>query len=200
MSDAVTIRTGVTEVRTGQGETVTVRQNAATIVAAGASGPAGPTWAGHFGSFYNTTDETLGAINTAQAVAFNGTYTSSGVSIVSGSRITLAHVGTYALTFVAQLSNLSNELQDVLFWLRYNGADYANSTTRATCVARKSAGNPSAQLVTVTFVGTSQAPNDFVEVFWQAASLDVSLQSQPVSVSPPFPAAPSVHLSVGQIA
>lgn len=200
MSDAVTIRTGVTEVRTGQGEIVTVRQNAATIVAAGASGPAGPTWAGHFGSFYNTTDETLGAIDTAQAVTFNGTYTSSGVSIVSGSRITLAHVGTYGLTFVAQVSNLANDTAEVLFWLRLNGTDYAHSATRTTIAARKSAGVPTAQLVTVSFVGTLQAPNDFVEVYWSASSVQVSLQAEAASISPPHPAAPSVHLGVWQIA
>jgi hypothetical protein len=200
VSDAVTIRTGVTEVRTGQGETVTVRQNAATIVAAGASGPAGPTWAGHFGSFYNTTDETLGAINTAQPVAFNGTYTSSGVSIVSGSRITLAHVGTYALTFVAQLSNLANDVEEAVFWLKLNGSDYPNSATRAASHARKSAGVPFSQLVTVTFVGTSQAPGDYVQIFWLGTSTQLSLQADAVSVSPAFPAAPSVVLSVGQIA
>lgn len=200
MSDAVTIRTGITEVRTGQGETVTVRQNAATIVAAGASGPAGPAWSGHFGSFYNTADQTLGAVNVGQAVTFNGAYTADGVSVVSSSRITLANVGTYALTFVAQLSNLANGVEDAVFWLKLNGSDYPNSATRAASHARKSAGVPFSQLVTVTFVGTSQAPGDYVQIFWLGSSTDLSLQADAASVSPAYPVTPSAVVSVGQIA
>ena len=200
MSDAVTIRTNAVTLRTGVGETVTVRQTAPTIVAAGASGPAGPTWAGKFGAFYNTADQTLGTVNTAQAVTFNGTYTADGVSVVSSSRITLANVGTYALTFVAQLSNLANGVEDAVFWLRLNGSDYPNSATRANSHARKSAGVPFSQLVTVTFVGTSQAPGDFVQIFWLGTSTQLSLQADPVSVSPAYPATPSVVVSVAQIA
>lgn len=199
MSSDVTVR--VTDVVVRSAETdVVVRSTGPVIVAAGGSGPAGPVWSGHYGSFYGSDTQTLGAANTAQAVAFTGSHGASGISIVSGSRLTLAHVGTYAMTFVAHVSNYANDTEAATFWIRVNGNDYPNSALRMDLQKRKSEGVPFSELATITFVGTSTTPNDYVEIWWLASSTDVKLYGEPVSVSPVYPASPAVLVGFGQVA
>lgn len=199
MSSDVTVRVTDVVVRSAANDVV-VRSAGPVIVAAGGSGPAGPVWAGHYGSFYSSSTQTLTSANVAQAVTFTSSYTASGISVVSGSRCTLANVGTYSMTFVTHVSNYSNELQDARFWVRLNGNDYANSTVRMDLQKRKSEDVPFSQLATITFVGTSQAPNDYVEIWWSATSTDVRLTADVAGVSPVYPVSPSAVIGFGQIA
>lgn len=199
MSSNVTVRVTDVVVRSA-GNDVVVRSDGPRIVAAGGSGPAGPVWAGHYGSFYGSDTQTLATANIGQPVTFTGSHGASGISIVSSSRLTLAHVGTYVMTFVAHVSNYSNNTQDATFWIRVNGSDYPNSALRMDLQARKSAGVPFSELSTITFVGTSTAPNDYVEIWWLATSTDVELYGAPASVSPVYPASPAVLVGFGQVA
>ena len=199
MSQQVTIK--LTDVRLTQTtDTVQVTRTVPEVVIAGISGPAGPTWAGKYGSFYTTATQTPAQINVAQAITFDGTYTSSGISITSNSRVTLPTVGTYTMTVVAQLSNLSNSTETARFWLRLNGNDYPYSTTTCAVPKEKSQGVPHDSLVTLTFVGTSTTTNDYVEIFWQSSSTSLTLKAEAVSTSPPYPASPSVILGITQVA
>ena len=198
MSADLTVRLDTVQLKSDD-RTLVVQQSGQDVRIAGVSGPAGPTWAGKFGGFFHSSDQTLAAANTPQLMQLGSSYGASGVEL-SNSQIVFPTPGTYVLTFVAQLSNLANQVEDAVFWLRLNGSDYANSATRCTCVARKSAGSPSSQLVTITFVGTATAPNDAVAIWWLGTSTDVSLQSDPVTTSPPPPAVPSVIVSVSQVA
>ena len=181
-------------------DTIQVTQAVPEVVIAGISGPAGPTWAGKYGAFYATATQTPAQVNVAQPVTFNGSYTSSGISVVSNTKITLPTVGTYTLTFVAQLSNLSNDSQTAKFWLRLNNNDYPNSTTTSVIAKEKSANVPTEQLATITFVGTSTAPNDFVEIWWLSSSTSLTLKAEAASTSPAYPASPSVILGITQVA
>jgi len=199
MSQQVTLK--LTDVTLTQvNSTVEVTRTVPEVVISGISGPAGPTWAGKYGSFYSTATQTPAQINVAQAIPFNATHTSSGISITSDSRITLPTVGTYTMTVVAQLSNLSNSTETARFWLRLNGNDYPYSTTTCAVPKEKSAGVPHDSLVTLTFVGTSTLTNDYVEVFWQSSSTSLTLKAEGVSTSPPYPASPSVIVGIAQIA
>ena len=154
----------------------------------------------YYGSFFDTTDQPLVAINTPQVITINSTRESNGISIVSGSRITFDNPGTYNLTYVVQISNLANSVANASFWLRFNGVDYPNSSTEVSCVARKSAGVPSSQLVTISITGTSTTVGDYVELYWWGTSTDLSLQADPVHTSPASPETPSVIASISPIA
>ena len=46
---------------------------------------------GYHGAFYDTTDQPIAVINTPQVVTINGTTLSNGISINSGSRVTIAN-------------------------------------------------------------------------------------------------------------
>jgi hypothetical protein len=151
---------------------------------------------GSYGSFYDSTDQTIAVVDTPQAVTLDSDYGSSNVSVVAGSKITFANAGVYTLSFVAQTSNLSNDVEDIVFWLKFNGTDYPHSSTTISLPARKSAGVPSSQLETTVFTGEAGSVGDYVEIWWQATSTDVSLQAVPAGS---VPEAPSVIVSVTQV-
>ena len=66
------------------------------------------------GSFYDTTSQTTTA-NTATLMTINSTDTpnTNGVSIVSGSKITVTYPGTYNLQFSVQIQNTDNAIHDM---------------------------------------------------------------------------------------
>jgi hypothetical protein len=84
-----------------------------------------------YGAFQDSTDQTATA-NTATVMKFDTTDFSNGVSIVSNSKITVAHAGIYNLQFSAQFQNTDTQLHDVSIWLRQDasgaGTDIAGST------------------------------------------------------------------------
>ena len=152
---------------------------------------------GYHGAFYDTTDQPIAVINTPQVVTINGTTLSNGISITSGSRVTIANPGTYRMSVVLQIENLSNSPEDIVVWLRLNGTDYPNSAHYFMPPARKSAGVPSESTLAFGFIGTSQNDDDYVEIWWEATSTDVSLHTNPAG-SPP-PVAGSVYVNINQI-
>jgi collagen type II alpha len=173
-----------------------------TTGAQGAQGPKGTTGTGgalgSYGSFYDTTDQSISVVNTGQAVLLNSEFGSNDISIVDGSKITIASPGTYQLTAVLQLSNPdNNSSHSAFFWLKFNGSDYPNSGTEVLMQAAKNASIPNYQLVTITFIGTSTSVNDYVQIFWEADSIDLSLEYTAADAT--HPAVPSAIVSVQQV-
>ena len=152
--------------------------------------------AGSYGSFYSDADQALVSTTAAQAVTLNGTFASSSVSISGSSAIVFEYAGTYQLSYIVQVSSLSSAQEDSYFWVRYNGVDFANSTTNISLQPRKSAGVPSTQLMTVTLTGEALNDGDYIELYWSGTSLDVSLDSFPTGSSPTRPATPSVIANI----
>ena len=169
---------------------------------AGPTGPIGPTGLGGalgaYGSFYSTQDQPLLSITQSQAVTFDATYTSNQVSI-SGTQIRFDQPGVYQLTYVAQISNLANSVENAIFWIKYNGSDYPNSGTEVSLQQRKGSTTPSKQLVTVAFVGVAQNAGDYIELMWAGTSLDLSLQEEPANLIDGSSAVPSVIANVIQV-
>lgn len=151
---------------------------------------------GTHASFAHTGSQTITDITQPLPVQLNTTYTSQGISLSGSSAVVFDHAGTYQLTYVVQVSNLSNAVQDAYFWVRYNGVDYANSNTVCSLLPRKNIGIPSTQLATVCFVGEAQNDGDYIEIYWGADSTSVSLFSEAAGVSPTRPATPSVIANI----
>jgi hypothetical protein len=117
--------------------------------------------------------------------------------IASGSRVYIENPGTYKLAAIIQLSNDSNQPEDAVFWLKFNGTNWPFSSTKTTIPAEKSAGNPSAQVIAMNFVGTSIAPNDYVELYWAGTSTDLSLEAYAGDdLGAGEPAAPSISVMI----
>jgi hypothetical protein len=152
----------------------------------------------HYGSFYDTTDQTLTTVGTGQAVALNTTAEQSGVTVVGGSFVTFANAGTYSVTFSVQVTNSDNAVHKAVFWVRTNGVDYPDSASEIDLQPRKSSTEPNRQLVTVNYVATATAGQN-IQIYWTADSSTVQLEYFPAQVTPPIPAVPSVILTATQV-
>jgi hypothetical protein len=146
-----------------------------------------------YGSFYSNVTQTLAAINTPQAVTLGQTYEAVGTS-TSGSRIYMDKAGTYQFSYVAQVASSANSQEYAEFWIKYNGVEYPNSNTKLILQPRKSSTEPSEQLMTLIINGTSLNDNDYIELFWEATSTQVTLKYDPANAS--YPATPSIIANI----
>jgi len=147
------------------------------------------------GAFQDSTDQVAANTTTAYAVTFNTTDFSNGVTMASGSRITVADAGIWNLQFSIQFKNTSNDGQDVDIWFRKNGTNIANSNSRFHLSQRKSSGDPSHLIAAMNFF-VSLATNDYVEIMWRTTSTDVSIEHFGTSTSPTRPAVPSAIVTM----
>ena len=173
-------------------------------VGVGPPGPPGPTGAGgtiaYFGGFLSNQNQPIATANTAQVVSFSSSYpTPFGISLVDGTKITMAHAGTYLFNFKAEVANLSEAVQGAQFWIKYNGTDWADSNTQCQLKARKNPGVPSEQLATMSLVGTAQNDGDYIELYWYGTSVDVSLVYTPATTVPVAPNTPSATITLTQV-
>ncbi len=175
-------------------------------VISGVTGPTGPTGAGgtlgYWGSFWDTTDQTAAAANTAYSVSLNSADPdNSGVSVVSGSRVTFAYAGVYSLTFSIQFVNTDTQIHDVNVWLRKNNVgssgDVPDSDSRLS-IQQKHGGVDGYGLMTVNFV-LKLAANDFIEMIWAATSTQISIQTVPAGTAPVSPVIPGVIFTATQV-
>lgn len=150
---------------------------------------------GYYGSFFDTTIQSVAAINTAIPMKFNTTDSNNGVSIVNDgsgnpTKITFANAGIYSIQFSAQLTQTDNSVDQVLIWFRQNGVDVADSNTDVTMDKQYSDKVASWNWV------VDAAANDYVQIMWESNSTSVTLLAQAASTSPAYPAIPSVILTV----
>jgi hypothetical protein len=91
----------------------------------------------YYGSFYDTTNQTAAAVNTAYAIKLNSTDTAatSGISILTdgfGNKtiIKAANAGVYNIQFSAQLRRGSGGTSETVdFWLKKNGTNVPYTNT-----------------------------------------------------------------------
>ena len=143
-----------------------------------------------YGAFQDSTDQTAASTTVAYPVTFNTTDFSNGVTMVSGSRITVATAGLWNLQFSIQLTNNTNATQDVDIWFRVNGTNVANSNSRFGLAPRKAPGDPYHIIAALNYFLNLNA-TDYVEIMWRTTDTGVSIEQYPVSASPTRPAVPS---------
>lgn len=149
----------------------------------------------YHGSFHDSTDQTAAAINTGQVVTFDTTDISYGVSLVSGSQITVANAGTYNIQFSVQLANADAQDQDVWLWLKKNGTNVADSGGRVTVVSKH--GSVDGHLIAIWNVFLTLAANDYVQLYWETTNTNCRIEQLPAAGD--HPAAPSVILTVNRV-
>jgi hypothetical protein len=146
----------------------------------------------YYGDFAKTADQSIAVINTAEAITFNVTDSSNGISIGSpASRIVAANSGLYSFAFRAQLISNNASSKNVFIWFRKNGTNIANSTIAVTLAAN-------AQYFPVAKTDFySLAAGDYIEAYW--ASTDVNVTLRAIAASGFAPASPAAGLSVTQV-
>lgn len=168
----------------------------------GAQGPTGPTGAGgalgYYGAFLDTTDQILADPAQVQAISFNTTSESSGVTLSLNSRVNFGYAGTYSITFSLQFVNTDNAAHHADVWVRKNGSDIADTNSRFDIPARKSSNIYGHTIGTVNFVLTLAA-NDYIQLYWNSDSTMVSIETLPVETSPNIPRTPSAIFTATQV-
>lgn len=142
------------------------------------------------GAFHDNTDQVAANTTTAYPVMFSNTDISNGVTLASGSRLTVAVDGIWNVQFSLQIKNVSNDGQDFEIWFRKNGTNIDNSNSRFHISARKSTGDPSHIIASLNFF-VSLVAGDYVEIVGKVSSTDVSLEHFAAGTSPTRPATPS---------
>ena len=145
----------------------------------------------NYGSFYSTIAQS-GSANVSQSLSYNNTDYSQGVSIVSGSRITLENIGIYNLQFSAQIVDTGAGDSTIRIWVKKNGTNVPNTTTKIFLKANQ-------ELVAAwNFVLPATSANDYYELVWQTTDNDAHILYEAASGN--YPAVPSVILTVTQVA
>jgi len=149
----------------------------------------------NYGQFSSTQTQT-GSANTAYSATFNITDFSQGVSLVSGSRITISNTGLYNVQFSTQLHTTSNEAVDFSIWFAMTGSDIANSNTDFSIEKINGGGF---QVAALNFL-TRITSGSYVELKYSKTTANGQLQAKGVQSTPTRPVTPSVILTVTQVA
>ena len=151
-----------------------------------------------YGGFSDATDQ-VGDVASGTEITFDTVDVADGVTLASGSQITVPNDGIYSFQFSIQFKNTDNAQHDATIWLRINGSDLVNSATRYTIPARKSASILGYSVASLSFLLDLDA-TDYVEIVWLPSDAAVTVEHLPASLSPAYPAIPSAIVSVLQVA
>lgn len=153
-------------------------------------------FAGYYGSFYSSLDQTDGT--TPHLMFCENTADADGVTMELGdeatkSQITFAHTGTYNIQFSAQLHNTGGggSGNTVNIWFRLNGSDITNSDTKVTVPS-----NAPYVVAAWNFI-VSVAAGDYVEIVWYTDNSNIILEQENGTAL--HPAIPSVIITAQQI-
>tara|TARA_R110002153_G_scaffold258868_1_gene418370 strand:- start:87 stop:1217 length:1131 start_codon:yes stop_codon:yes gene_type:complete len=146
-----------------------------------------------YGSFFDTTSQTASLADTIYAVNHNTTDLSNGVSIVSGSRITLSETGTYTIISTHQYVHSTGGTVTITGWLRKNGNDVSYSGTDL-----RLKGNGDKDLYAINYFVEAEA-GDYYELMWSADGTDTYIVATPARTGPVRPAVPSVITTVNKV-
>ncbi len=151
------------------------------------------------GSFISLTTQDAPVPNVKQAVMFEETLLSHGVTIANGtagylSRITFENAGVYNIAFSGQLHHLGGggTGQDIYMWFEQNGVTVPDSNTRLTVSTN------SPYVVAAWNIFVSVEAGDYVELVGYPTNHQIVLEYIPANGT--YPASPSMILTVNQVA
>ena len=148
---------------------------------------------GYYGSFYDDTNQTAAAANTAYTMQIGHTDpTSNGVSISSGQKILFSSPGTYNLQFSAQFINTDTSAsasREVTIWLR-NSNDSSGDIAYSSgvfSVPNRHTGNDGSIIASWNYIINVSA-GDFIRLMWSTTNTSISLATTTPAIGPISPA------------
>ena len=153
-----------------------------------------PAPVGYYGAFQDVTNQTAAVINTGYPMLLGVTDLSNGVTVVSGSRVTISNTGIYNIQWSGQFTNPTAAEHDVTIWLRKNGVDVAGSAG-VVLVPPKHGSSDGHTLPSWNFL-LDVVAGDYYEFVWSTVNTSVYLSFTPAGSPPPSTA--SVVLTVTQ--
>ena len=158
----------------------------------GPSGPAGTLFL-HYGSFFDTTTQTLPTGTTPRAITYNSVSEADGITITNNSRLTFTKSGVYNVQFSIVTLKTDGGVDNVDIWLAKDGNPLADTNTRLTLL------NVNDHKVAAwNFVLTMEA-GQYLELYWYSADKTIVLPTLGPFTGPVRPRIPSVILTANQI-
>ncbi len=139
------------------------------------------------GEFWSNTTQS-GSAGVSGSLNFDASGSAVGVSLVSGSRLTVANGGTYNIQFSAQFET-SAGADTGYVWFKKNGTNIGDSATKVVLA------NNTAQVMTVNILDEVSA-NDYYELGYQFTNGNATVLAEAASGN--IPAIPSVIATVTQ--
>jgi hypothetical protein len=152
---------------------------------------------GYYGSFYDTTAQTLTSTTQDKRINIAQTYEHNGISI-DNNRIVFNYNGVYELIYSIQYKNTDASQHDIYIWLKQNGVDIPNSSSVFTIPARKNTSVPAHLIAVTPFMATLTA-GDFIELYWHCNNTAVTVETFTTHANPTIPDTPSVIVAVKQV-
>lgn len=143
------------------------------------------------GLFFNTTSQSIGAVNVAQPVTYNATYLAEGLSLQNNSEVRVDVGGIYNFQFSGQLTSTNSSSKTVWLWIRRNNVNIGY-TTHAYSIS----GNGTQQEISWNFNIDLQV-GQFLELEWAADNINVTLSA--TAATAPHPGIPSAVMAVNFI-
>ena len=172
----------------------------------GNTGPTGPINIGAYGMFYSLINQEITPVNRITGVAMscentsfaNGVIMNSTSSLGPKTQITFTNSGKYNIQFSAQFSNESVSTEHYAgVWFKKNGTDIPN-TNRFFSMPIVPLVGTGGDLVASFNVFLDISAGNYIEIYWTADNIIVKLLH--TGVFSPYPATPSVIITVNQIA
>ena len=149
------------------------------------------------GAWQDTTTQT-GSITAGTPFTFNTADVIDGVTLVSGSRLTVPLDGVYNFQWSGQFQNVENTIEDVTVWLRINGVDVPGSSGVISIAARK---NPSifGRIIVGWNYFLALTAGQYVQIVWLPSVATLTAPAFPASTAPAHPSTASVIVTVNQV-
>ena len=153
---------------------------------------------GYWGSFYDTTTQTVTSTTTAYVIGLNSSDPDNdGVVVTGGNKIVPTTPGVYNISFSVQVSNSDTQIHDASFWYRKNGTDLPYSASILSIPNKH--GGVNGRIIFYVDIVLKLQPTDYIQLAWSATNTALSLETIPAGTIAPSPVSPSVICSVVQI-
>ena len=144
-------------------------------------------------SVYSTSSQTLDGPLTSSVFQFEYSDFSRGITLVSGSRLTVPSSGAYNIQFSAQLDKTDSANSTAYIWLRKNGVDVPETNTSVTL-----AGGSNDRVVAAWNLFVNPTSSCYYELAWTADDDNAYLKAIP-GVPGVFPGIPSIIATVNSM-
>ena len=150
---------------------------------------------GYWGAFWSNVDQAnAGATSTNYMTVNNSDLSNNGVQIgATSSQIKVLNAGVYNIQFSAQFDKSDGGKDNVEVWFAKNGSNIADSNSLFSLE-----GNNDKLIAALNFMLPLEA-NDYIQLAWHSADLNLFLHHDVVGASPTRPATPSVIITVQQV-
>jgi len=146
----------------------------------------GGTNQGSYGMFYDTTNQTASAVDTAYGISWNNTAYSNNISIdgTDATKLNFSKSGTYHIVFSATIHSENASSKNIYFFPRIDGVDIDGSTMKHTLD-----NNNNRKVVTRAGLFTITA-GSYIQAMWATSDTDLDLHGETgLSFAPDIPSA-----------